>query len=293
MLGAPWIQMKIAFLMLVHKEPASVARLARLLSSDGDKVFIHVDKSVDVAPFGEHLATVRNSTHLLGERHSIAWGGFAMVRATNALIEAAVSTIPFDYFYLLSGQCFPVRPFSWVKRVLAEKCEYIDCQPMPQPHQPMTRLERRVVNVKAKGFQYRGKRVAEKLLNLVPVPNFQARFRLLPHAGSQWWCLTCEAIQHIRAYRRAHPSYDRFMKWTDIPDEMYYHTLVANGPTANRISQPLTGTIWIPGRRHPEIVTRANLPELLRHKIFLARKFEPSDFNLLNELENALTFEAG
>lgn len=280
--------MKVAFLVLAHKAPAYVERLARVLESDGDETFVHVDKAVDISLFDHHLAPLERSTHLLSRRYTIAWGGFNMIRATNALIEAAVCRGAFDYFYLLSGQCFPIKPLPWLKRVLAEGLDYIDCEPMPQPHKPMTRLEKRELNVKVKGLGWRGKRVAEVLLNLTPVPNFQAAFGLVPYAGSQWWCLKRETINHVRTYRQNHPEYDGFMKWTHVPDEMYYHILVANSPSGERIVPTLTGQIWIQGKRHPEIITRSNLPALLSRKVFIARKFETGDFTLLDDLEESL-----
>jgi hypothetical protein len=278
--------MKIAFLVLVHKAPEYVERLARVLESDGDQIFIHVDKAVDISSFQIHLSPLKRSTHLLSRRYAIAWGGFSMIRATNALIEAAVCRGTFDYFCLLSGQCFPIRPLSWLKQVLAEGLDYINCQPMPQPSKPMVRLERRMVNVKVTGLGPRGKRIAEQLLNLIPVQKFQTTFGLAPHAGSQWWCLKRETIEHVRNYRLRHPAYDRFMKWTHIPDEMYYQTLVANGQAPERITGSLTASVWIQGKESPEVITRSNLSGLLRQKVFLARKFQTDDFSLLDELES-------
>ena len=148
--------MKVAFLLLAHKQPAYIERLARLLGHDGDEIFVHVDKAVDISPFEICLASINRFTHLIGQRYAIAWGGFNMVRATNALIEAALRQGTFDYFYLLSGQCFPIKPLSWLKQVLTDGFDHIDCQPMPQLHKPMTRLEVRHVNVKV--FDFRGNR---------------------------------------------------------------------------------------------------------------------------------------
>ena len=212
-----------------------------------------------------------------------------MVRATNRLIEAAIRRGRFDYHYLLSGQCFPIRPLSWLKRVLADGLDYIDCMPMPQPSKPMTRLEKRVVNVKIRGrVRYRIKSAAEKVLNLVPVPNFHSVFGLIPYAGSQWWCLKQDTLEHIQTYRQQHSAYDRFMRWTHCPDEMYYQTLVANGPARERIANSLTGDIWNEGREHPEILTRVNLPVISSRKVFLARKFQTDDHTLLDDLEKRL-----
>jgi hypothetical protein len=276
---------RVAFLALVHKAPRYVERIARLLARDGDEIFIHVDSSVEISPFHERLSSLAGSAHLIADRYAIAWGGFGMVRATNALIDAATQSGEFDYFYLLSGQCFPIRPMRWLKEVLKQGNDFIQCELMPTQEKPLSRLRRRTVNVPIRGLRYRGKLAAEKLLNLAPVTDFEKKFRLRPHAGSQWWCLTRRTLQYVREYCRTHPQYDRYMKWTHCPDEMYYHTLVANGPDRTKISNSLTGTIWGPAK-HPEIISRSNLPIVLDQNTFLARKFEVEDSAFLDEIES-------
>ena len=281
----PGFRLRVAFLILAHKDPAYIERLARLLGLDGDEVFVHIDKAVSVVDFESQLASINRYTHLIAERYAIDWGGFNMVRATNALLSAALTRGTFDYFCLLSGQCFPVRPLSWLKKVLANGFDHIDCQPMPQPTKPMSRLARRTVSVR--GLRYRYKQTLEAALNLLPVGNFQRTFGMVPYAGAQWWYLRRETIEFINAFRRACPKYDRFMRWTHVPDEMYYHTIAATGLQKGRIAGPVTGAIWVDGRQHPEILTRANLPSQLQRDIFLARKFQADDEELLDELQNS------
>ena len=284
--------MRVAFLLLAHKDPVYIERTVRALSMDGDEVFIHIDRTVDITPFKSRLARI---AQLVGERYGIAWGGFNMVQATNALLETAVQQGSFDYFYLLSGQCFPIKSLSWLKNELASGMDYIECRPMPQPGKPMARLEARQINLKMfdfrgirngiKGPRFRVKRIIEKIINLPEVPDFQARFGLSPYAGSQWWCLRRDTVGYIRTYRRNHPQYDKFMKWTGIPDEMYYHTIVANGPTPERIAGSLTAANWTEGNASPDIIRREDLPGLLSRKAFMARKFQTDDFDLLDDLQ--------
>jgi hypothetical protein len=43
--------LKIAFLILAHKDPRQVAQLVEVLSSDGDQVLIHLDRRSDTEEF--------------------------------------------------------------------------------------------------------------------------------------------------------------------------------------------------------------------------------------------------
>ena len=47
---------------------------------------------------------------------------------------------------------------------------------------------------------------------------------LVPHMGSQWWCLTRQTLSAI-LQDPERPKYDRFFKRVWIPDESYYQTL--------------------------------------------------------------------
>ena len=279
------MEMKVAFLVLAHRAPAYIRRLVDVLSEQGDTIFIHIDKTVDISSFEKTLSS-QHSTHLISNRYPITWGGFNMIRATNALLESAVTWGSFDYFYLLSGQCFPIKSLPWLKQVLSGGLDHIDCQPMPQLSKPLTRLTKRVLNdVKSRALR----RLGGKILNLMPVADIQVSLGLLPYAGSQWWCLNRDTVEYIREYLQAHPEYDKFMRWTHVPDEMYCQTLVANGPNSGRISNSLTGTIWVDGERSPEIITSSNVSKLLCQKVFLGRKFETDDFALLDIVRDIVT----
>src|SRR5258705_9089811 len=86
---------KIAFLILAHKEPEQVTKLVDVLSSEGDMVLVHLDGSSGADGF-QHLP-------LIAERQVVTWGGYGMIPATNALPLAAND---FAFAYLLRGQGF-------------------------------------------------------------------------------------------------------------------------------------------------------------------------------------------
>src|SRR5258705_6031528 len=158
---------KIAFLILAHKEPEQVAKLVDVLSGEGDAVLVHLERSSRAEGF-QHPP-------LIAERQMVTWGGYGMIRATNALLSAASD---FDFAYLLSGQCFPLRPVSWLKSQLRDGRDRIEAARMPNPWRPMWRLEQRHANAAPDWARRPLKRV---LLNLTDRPNFYDRFGIVPH----------------------------------------------------------------------------------------------------------------
>jgi hypothetical protein len=65
--------------------------------------------------------------------------------------------------------------------------------------------------------------------------------RFVPAYGSQWWALTRPCVEMI--VRTADEPELRFFRHTFAPDEMYFHTIVANSKFHNHAGgfQPFTG----------------------------------------------------
>ena len=67
--------MRIAYLMLTHKDYELAYRVAKKLTTETcHHVFIHVDKKTDISPFLK-LETLGHQIHLLSNRLSVFWGG--------------------------------------------------------------------------------------------------------------------------------------------------------------------------------------------------------------------------
>jgi len=109
---------------------------------------------------------------------------------------------------------------------------------------------------------------------------FQRRLRLkrtipegvVPHLGSQWWCLTRQTLSAIlQDPDRRH--YDRYFKRVWIPDESYYQTLVRLY-SSNIESRSLTLSKFdFQGK--PHIFYDDHLQLLRRSNCFVARKIWP------------------
>ena len=100
--------MRVAILILAHRQPCHLRKLVRALNCDWMHLFIHVDrKSADAENF---FKIGGNNVMFLLDRINVYWSGYSSVRAILALLRAArESGQRYDRFCLLSGADFPVK----------------------------------------------------------------------------------------------------------------------------------------------------------------------------------------
>ena len=100
--------MKLAYLILAHKNPQLLRREIAALSSKDSTFFVHIDAKSNIDLF---LLLKAQNVFFLEPRIEVFWGEFSQVRAILALISAALaSATNHDYFILLSGSDYPLQP---------------------------------------------------------------------------------------------------------------------------------------------------------------------------------------
>lgn len=98
---------KIAYLMMAHKDPLQIRRLVLSLKDSGD-FFIHIDKKSDIAPFQEALKDIKNAV-LVKDRICVNWAGWSMTRVYLELLDTAMKDKNhYDRFVFLTGQDYPI-----------------------------------------------------------------------------------------------------------------------------------------------------------------------------------------
>src|ERR1700733_1171004 len=99
--------MKIAHLILIHKNPAQVERLIRALDHPGCDFYLHIDKKTDIAPF-LHLAE-KSNCFMVARRTPVYWAGFGTIQATFNGFREILAKGGYDYINLISRQDFTLR----------------------------------------------------------------------------------------------------------------------------------------------------------------------------------------
>ncbi|MBB4037856.1 hypothetical protein GGR21_003777 [Dysgonomonas hofstadii] len=283
--------MKICYLILAHNNFLHLDRLIDALDDADSTFYIHVDKKS-----GDAYNPSKDNVRIIPEHIDINWGGFTMVEATLALMRNAVSGSPLaDYFILISGVDYPVRSKTFLLDQLNQRKEYIDIAPVPVPYKPLERYLYYFFDFKRRDARlYNPLLLAEvllKKLNIKRNPPFKI------YAGTQWFALTNNCVKYILKTVEEDRRYVSFFKYTLIPDEAFFQTIIGNSPFSDNTAASLTYTDWevpVP----PATMTDNHIEFLKTHIEFddeygqrfpyFARKFDGNSRELLDKIQEEL-----
>lgn len=270
--------MTLGFVMLCHTALDRAAQVARYWATKGCPVVIHVDKRTPAAEADQLRKDLSDLDNIrFSARHACEWGTWGIVAATQAASTLMLLEFPqVRHVYLASGSCLPLRPVE-------EMRAYLDDRPRTDFIESVTtadvgwtigglNLERFTLRFP---FSWRKQRwMFDKYVNLQRALKVRRKMPegLVPHLGSQWWCLTRQTLSAI-LQNPERGTYDGFFAKVWIPDESYFQTLVRQVST-NVESRSLTLSKFdFQGK--PHIFYDDHLQLLKRSDCFVARKMWP------------------
>lgn len=282
--------MTVGFVMLVHTALDRAEQVAHHWASHGCPVVIHVDRRVkkDVyQPFVESLSDL--DTVIFSKRHACDWGTWSLVAASQDASELMLDRFrDVRHVYLSSGSCLPLRPVEDLKQYLAARPMTNFIESVTTEDVPWT-----VGGLDAERFTLRfpfswkkQRRLFDRYVTL------QRKFRykrkipdgLVPHLGSQWWCLTRQTLSAILE-DPDRKTYDAYFKRVWIPDESYYQTLVRL--YSNNIESRSLTLSKFDYQGKPHIFYDDHLQLLRRSDCFVARKIWPQADRLYTTFLNS------
>lgn len=289
--------MKPAYIVSAYKRPDLLIRLVRLL--EGHPVAIHVDRKSDI--FEEVQAALGSLPNItLLPRHVCHWGLFGHVRASLEGMKWFLGT-SCDYAILLTGQCYPLKPQSEIERDLEDLGgrSVINFAAFPKAEWQIDaggyrRLDQFYFRARAKRGDSRYLRLNRFYLRIGSEVRFlriklwtrKPPLGLRPYGGSGYWCLSRNCVQYVIAFVRAHPEVKRFFSTTFVPDEMFFHTILANSPhRAELIDSAIHYIDWSGAGANPAVITAGSLPAAMASGAWFSRKFEdPAVLDLVDDL---------
>ncbi|MBE9636743.1 beta-1,6-N-acetylglucosaminyltransferase [Salipiger mangrovisoli] len=270
--------MSVGIIMLVHTAFDRAEQAARHWATAGCPVVIHVDQNVPQATYGAFAKALSDVPQVLfSRRHRCEWGTWGLVAASQDAAELMLERfIDVRHVYLTSGSCLPLRPVD-------ELIDYLNARPHTDFIESATTAD---VPWTVGGldeerftlfFPFSWRRNRFLFDRLVEV---QRRLRvsrriprgLVPHMGSQWWCLTRHTLSAILTAPERRRR-DRYFRRVWIPDESYFQTL-ARLYSRKIESRSLTLSKFdFQGK--PHIFYDDHLQLLRRSDCFVARKIWP------------------
>jgi hypothetical protein len=268
----------VGFVMLCHTALDRAAQVARHWADRGCPVVIHVDRRVRARAFdGLKRALADVPDIRFSGRHACEWGTWGITAATQEASAILLRDFPeVRHVYLASGSCLPLRPVSELVAYLDKhpRTDFIESVTTADVGWTVGGLDLERFTLRFPFSWRRQRRLFDLYVKLQRRIGFRRRIPsgLVPHLGSQWWCLTRQTLSAILddPDRKERDAYFRKV-W--IPDESYFQTL-ARLYSGNIESRSLTLSKFdFQGK--PHIFYDDHLQLLRRSDCFVARKIWP------------------
>lgn len=270
--------MSVGFVMLCHTALDRAAQVARHWAERGCPVVIHVDKRVTRPVYDRLIQALADVQDVrFSNRYACEWGTWGIVAATQAASTVMLREFPgVRHIYLASGSCLPLRPVE-------ELVAYLDARPRVDFIESVTTedvgwtiggldVERFTLRFP---FSWRKqRRLFDGYVRLQRRFHFRRRIPpgLVPHLGSQWWCLTRQTLSAILEDPDREER-DRYFQRVWIPDESYFQTLVRQYSSQVESRSLTLSKFDFQGK--PHIFYDDHLQLLRRSDCFVARKIWP------------------
>ena len=314
--------MFINYIILAHHFPAQLKKLVNRLNDENVIFFIHIDVTSDIHEFKELIS--HSNVIFLEKRENAMWGNFTIVQATLNGINEVLKYGRDGFTILLSGQDYPLASNRQIKRFLSthQTYNFIDIKPIQDawPGEYTYKLHKYYLNLtpkRANGL------FISYFLDMPFISFLKTSFRLVKngikqrdfglcllifksfkkrnspisdhYGGSQWWALNNETLKMILNYVEENPQFLNFHRYTYIPDEIFFHTIIkilTDKYPEIKILPSLTYVNWKKlDYDFPAVFGTNNLDELTTAKKngkLFARKFEDHiDSGILDLLDEA------
>jgi hypothetical protein len=258
---------RIAYAILVHRNPPQVARLIRALTAPDVVFCLHVDRKTPQEPFEQALLE-RNDVKFVERRACVYLASYRIVEAALRCFELALSAGA-DVIVLLSGQDYPLRAAPEICAHLSAHAnrQFIDYTPIGPQFWPE----------RINHFYFNSVRplLVQRMLNKA-AKYFRRRRPDIPvYGGSAWVSVNAAFTRHLLATLGNPTTVRRYLRFTHVPEELAIQTVALNSPFAQSVvNDNLRHIRWKPNAAHPDVFTIADFNELVGSGKLFARKFD-------------------
>jgi hypothetical protein len=280
----------LAYIISAYKLPDQLTRLVRRLDTKTASFFVHVDRKTDDATYRRMVKPLSglDNVHFL-ERHHCHYGGFGHVEATiKGIRELFRRGVPFDHVLLLTGQDYPIASNRRIGGFLGEHegLSFMSHFPLPSDEWQGGGMDRiGSWHVRLGSLYVRVPGMSGPLGRRFPAG-------LRPFGGSAYWCLSRACTEYVHGFLQNARSYVRFFRFVNVPDEIFFQTILLNSPLRDAIvNDDLRYLEW----RHPEVaggpavLHRSDFESIMGSGKLFARKFDVTeDAEILDLIDAAI-----
>jgi len=283
--------MRVANIIMAYKDPKQIEKMIKAMDHPDLYFFIHLDQKIAMEPF-EYLGKL-NRVSFINKRTICNWGGFSFVQAViSALEEVLNSTQKFDYFNLMSGQDYPIKPVQQFVSLLKENDgkSFISYD---EDHQKdwWSHAVSRYQDYHFTDLSFKGRYFFQRMANAVMAKRkFPLPLKLYGSSISSWWTLHATCAKYLVDFANREQKLKKFMKYTWGADEFFYATILMNSPFKNSIvNDNLRMIKWEEGSANPVILKQKDLNSIITSDKLFARKFDINvDHKIFSDINNYL-----
>ncbi len=269
--------MKIAILILAHKNPEQLRRLVDVLKMDFE-IFVHFDsRSAIAADFKDE-----SHVHILKKRYMSSWGSHNSILAEIELLRTA-NNLDCDYYMLISGQDLPIVSNEAIRTFVEQNyCDYIEHHKLPIGYWNRsggmdrltyywdTKKNGIVSNIITKPLFWLLRKI-QKILNIKRKVAFDV------YGGCNWFNLKKESVEYILSFVDHNVAFTKRFKFTRSADELFIQTVLMAFDYSKRdeiVSKHFRYFDWQTGPTYPRILTMEDYDKFINSGNLFARKFD-------------------
>ena len=281
---------RIAYILLCHKDPEGIIAQAERLTAAGDFVAIHFDARSKVQDFDRLRVALAANANVAFTRRRVkcGWGEWSLVEATLLAVEVAAETfIRATHFYMLSGDCMPIKSAEYAHAFLdREEVDYIESVDFFNSDWIKTGIkEERLIyrhwfNERSHKALFYASMDWQKKLGLTRKVPADLGMQI----GSQWWCLRRRTVEWVLDFVKKRHDVMRFFRTTWIPDETFFQTIVRHLVPEHEIRTRTLTFLMFTDYGMPVTFYNDNYDLLLSQDYLFARKISPDAKDLKERL---------
>ena len=280
---------RICYLLLCHKNPERVIAQVQALTAHGDFVVLHFDARGSGSDFQTiKQALSGNAAVAFTNRVKCGWGEWSLVKATiNAAQTGLMTFAEATHFYLISGDCQPIKTAAEIQGFLADNdCDFIE-------HHDFLNSNWIKVGMKEDRLRYRhwfNERTRKPLFYASLTAQRTLKWqRSIPRdlrimIGSQWWCLRRNTLEKVLRFASKRKDVTRFFRTTWIPDEIFFQTLVVHLTPKEEICNETLTFLHFSDYGLPTVFYDDHFEFLISQRQMFARKITGTESTLRDRL---------
>ncbi len=289
--------MKLAILMMCYKNPDQINRLIDAFSNDAIDVYVHVDKKSGIS--GE-IAGSGNITLIPDDKRvNVKWATFSQVETELVLLETASKNGCYDYYWLISGQDYPlVTPEVIISKLESKPgINYINLFPSKNYMVGKNTNYDKRNEIKFPDWMFK-RDIFHRIIKRLWVGltgGYHHTFKIFKqkestmlsyYYGSQWWCLNRDFVNYALCFIKKNHSFIDCFHNSSCPDESFFQTLFMNSDYKSYREDYLHYIEWDDNSSSPKIITTADLERVFDSNKLMVRKIDVSvDGGIIDEIE--------